>query len=130
VTENNIPRRIYPNPAPILRPTAPSQTKPESGTPSFQELLQRQLSDQTLRFSKHATQRLESRNIALSQQDIARLNRAVDQAAEKGGRDSLILMNRTAFLVNVPNRTVVTAVDGESMKGNVFTNIDSAVIVE
>lgn len=130
MADNNIPRRIYPSPAPILRPTTPSQPKPELGTPSFQDLLQQQLSDQQLRFSKHATQRLESRNIALSQHDIARLNQAVEQAAQKGGRDSLILMNRTAFLVNVPNRTVVTAVDGESMKGNVFTNIDSAVIVE
>ncbi len=130
MTENNIPRRIYPSPGPILRPTSPSQPQPEAGVPSFQELLQQKLGEQSLRFSKHATQRLESRNIALSQGDIARLTQAVDQAAQKGGRDSLILMNRTAFLVNVPNRTVVTAVDGESMKGNVFTNIDSAVIVE
>lgn len=130
MVDNNIPRRIYPSPGPILRPTAPDQQKPESGATSFSQLLEKQLTSQTLRFSKHATQRLESRQITLSENDMARLNQAVNQAAQKGGRDSLILMNRTAFLVNVPNRTVVTAMDGESMKGNVFTNIDSAVIVE
>lgn len=130
MVDNNIPNRIYPNPQPILRPTAPAKSQPSVDGPKFTDLLQQQLATQSIRFSKHAEQRLQTRGIVLSQGDLIRLTQAVDRAAAKGSRDSLIVMNRTAFLVNVPNRTVVTAVDGESMKENVFTNIDSAVIAE
>ena len=84
---------------------------------------------QPLRFSKHATERLEQRQIMLTPADVTRLTRAVDNAASKGARDSLILLNRTAFVVNVPNRTVITAVDEDHMRENVFTNIDSAVVL-
>jgi flagellar operon protein len=52
----------------------------------------------------------------------------VDRAEEKGARDSLVLLRDMAFIVSVSNRTVVTAMDGERLKENVFTNIDSAVI--
>lgn len=127
----NLPRRIYPSPQPILRPAAPErQTPAATEGPKFADLLQQQLDGGALKFSKHAELRLQSRQIALSSEDMQRLTQAVEKAAQKGARDSLIVMNRTAFVVNVPNRTVITAVDGESMKENVFTNIDSAVIVE
>jgi flagellar operon protein len=82
-----------------------------------------------LRFSAHAKERLALRNINLSQDDMARMNAAVDKAASKGARQSLLVMEHQAFIVSVPNRTVITAMDGGSMKENVFTNIDSAVIV-
>ncbi len=81
-----------------------------------------------LRFSAHAQTRLQSRNIALDGTHIARLEGAVQKAAGKGSRDALVLMDDLAMVVSVRNRTVITVVDKESMKQNVFTNIDSAVI--
>jgi flagellar operon protein len=64
----------------------------------------------------------------MTPQVMEKLNKAVSGAASKGAKDSLILMPNMAFIVNIPNRTVVTAMDGESIRDNVFTNIDSTVI--
>lgn len=82
-----------------------------------------------LKFSAHAKERLSLRNINLSPEDMARMTDAVNKAAAKGARQSLLVMDHQAFIVSVTNRTVITALDGSSMKENVFTNIDSAVIV-
>jgi flagellar operon protein len=82
-----------------------------------------------LKFSAHAKERLSLRNISLSPEDMARMSDAVNKAAAKGARQSLLVMDHQAFIVSVTNRTVITALDGNSMKENVFTNIDSAVIV-
>jgi len=82
-----------------------------------------------VQFSQHAQQRLTRRSIDLSPQQLAQLNQAVEKAAQKGAKESLVLMNDVAFIVSVKNRTVVTAVDGHNVKENVFTNIDSAVII-
>ena len=82
-----------------------------------------------LKFSAHAKERLALRNIELSAEDLARIGDAVSKAAAKGARQSLLVMEDMAFIVSVTNRTVITALDGNSMKENVFTNIDSAVIV-
>ena len=82
-----------------------------------------------LKFSAHAKERLQSRNIALTDNDLSRIQNAVDKAASKGARSSLLVMDKAALIVSVTNRTVITAVDNSSLKENVFTNIDSAVIV-
>ena len=83
-----------------------------------------------VKFSQHASQRLQTRNINLSNEQMNQLKSAVDKAAQKGARESLILMNNDlALVVSVTNRTVITAMDGSSIRDNVFTNIDSAVIV-
>jgi flagellar operon protein len=82
-----------------------------------------------LKFSAHAKERLTLRNINLSTQDLSRITEAVNKAAAKGARQSLLVMDRMALIVSVTNRTVITALDGSNMKENVFTNIDSAVIV-
>jgi|WetSurMetagenome_2_1015567.scaffolds.fasta_scaffold672632_1 flagellar operon protein len=95
---------------------------------AFDKILQQEL--QGLKFSKHAQDRLESRDIRLNEADMASLQKAVTRAGEKGAKDSLVLLRDMAFIVSVPNRTVVTAVDGEHLKDNVFTNIDSAVIAQ
>ncbi len=79
-------------------------------------------------FSNHAAQRLERRGIALTEEQHARLQDGVSRAAAKGSRDSLVFVDDNAFVVNVPNRKVVTAVDREHMRDQVFTNIDSAVL--
>jgi flagellar operon protein len=81
-----------------------------------------------IHFSKHAAQRLEARAIAISEDTVQRLERGAARAAEKGARASLVLVDDLAFIVNVRARTVITAVDGAHRQGNVFTNIDSAVL--
>lgn len=81
-----------------------------------------------LHFSKHATKRIEQRGLDMDAARMERLERAVGQAAEKGSKDSLILLDELALVVSVQNRTVVTAVDEASRKEHVFTNIDSVVI--
>jgi len=102
---------------------------------SFAAVLRRNMAEETrpassgpVKFSAHALRRLEQAQIVFDAGRTARLNAAVDKAAGKGAKDSLILLDDLALVVNVRNRTVVTAVNGERMRDNVFTNIDSAVI--
>lgn len=109
--------------------------RPETGKPveglSFQEILRQksaQETDGSLRFSKHALGRLNDRNIELSTGQLERLNDGAKKAGEKGIKDSLVLVDHLAFIVNVPNRTVVTAMDSTDTTENIFTNINGAVI--
>jgi len=95
---------------------------------NFQQVLQRELTAGQIKFSAHAQQRLALRS-GLSDAEMKRLLDGVAKAEQKGARESLILMDNLALIVSVKNRTVITAVDGQRMKENVFTNIDSAVIV-
>jgi flagellar operon protein len=94
---------------------------------SFDSVFSEEL--EQIKFSKHAQQRLESRNIQLSEREKADLNSAVSKAEAKGAQESLVLLRDMAFVVNVKNKTIVTALTGDSMNNNVFTNIDSAIIV-
>ncbi len=88
-----------------------------------------------LKFSAHAQQKLASRQINLGRDAMQRLDQAVARAAEKGAKDALMLMpgdsrgEDLAFVVSVTNRTVITAMDGEHITENLFTNIDSAMVV-
>jgi flagellar operon protein len=93
---------------------------------AFENILQKELGE--LKFSKHAQDRLTSRNIQLTGDDLSTLGRAVTKAGEKGSQDSLVLLRNMAFIVSVRNRTVVTTMDASQMQENVVTNIDSAVI--
>ncbi|MEE1216498.1 MAG: TIGR02530 family flagellar biosynthesis protein [Agathobacter sp.] len=94
---------------------------------SFEEVLRQK--QKPLKFSKHATQRLSQRNINLSDEQNIRLTNGVTEAEKKGVNESLVLVDNLAFIVNVPNKTVVTAMDQEETNANVFTNIDGAVIM-
>ena len=87
------------------------------------------LEQEGVSFSKHAAQRAAQRSIDLSADNIARLNAGVRLAEEKGLNDTLILVDKTAFVVNVRNNLVITAVHGTDLDGNVFTNIDGTVIM-
>jgi len=101
----------------------------ETGSsPSFAAALAQAGDAHQLQFSKHALSRVERRGIELGPSTLGRLSQGVQRAASKGSRDSLVLVDGTAFVVSVSNRTVITAVGSEHMKDNVFTNIDSAVI--
>jgi flagellar operon protein len=82
-----------------------------------------------VRFSAHALKRMDERGIQLTPGDQVRVTRALDEAAAKGARESVLLMDRLALVVNVPNRTVITAVPHGEAGDSVFTNIDSAVVV-
>jgi flagellar operon protein len=94
----------------------------------FGKILEQNL-NKGLKFSRHARERLEARNIRLTADKLDRLEDAVGKARAKGARDSLVLMDDLALVVSIKNNTVVTAVDGHSIKENVFTNIDSAVLI-
>lgn len=94
----------------------------------FGQILDQKLNN-PIKFSSHAQQRLKSRNINLDAEQMNNLVTAVNKARDKGSKDSLILMNNLALVVSVKNNTVITAVDQDSLKDNVFTNIDSTVIV-
>lgn len=96
----------------------------------FKKLLQEQL-DKTNRvqFSKHAQNRISSRKINLSKNGLEKLTNGMEKAADKGARDSLIMVDGVAYVVSVENNTVITAIDNDSIKENVFTNIDSAVFM-
>lgn len=82
-----------------------------------------------LKFSKHASNRLSMRNIELSDEQVNRLQDGMQKANAKGIKDSLVIVDKLAFIVNVPSHTVVTAMDQNETSDNIFTNIDGAVIV-
>ena len=82
-----------------------------------------------LKFSKHAANRLNTRNIELSDEQVNRLQDGCQKANAKGIKDSLVLVDELAFIVNIPSSTVVTAMDQTETNENIFTNIDGAVIV-
>ncbi|MDQ0494277.1 MULTISPECIES: TIGR02530 family flagellar biosynthesis protein [Paenibacillus] len=117
--------RLFPaNVPPVAIPQNRANSVSKDAKP-FDQVLQ----EQVLKLSNHAAKRLEQRGIELRSDQMAKINSAVDKAAAKGAKESLILMQDMALIVSVPNRTVVTAMDKQSMENNVFTQIDSAVII-
>ena len=99
---------------------------------SFEEILkQKQTVNESsiLKFSKHASQRLQSRNIELSNEQKERLETGAEKAEAKGMRESLVIVDSYSFIVNVPSKTVVTAMDQNESEENIYTNIDGAVIM-
>ncbi|MDD2308360.1 MAG: flagellar protein [Desulfuromonadaceae bacterium] len=123
---------FIPNPVQPGRIDRLQQQKPATGQTSnspFAQVLDQKLPTQGVKFSQHAQDRLRARNITFSANDLANLEGAVNSVAQKGGKESLVMMGDSALVVSIKNRTVVTAMDRAQMKGNVFTNIDSAVII-
>lgn len=127
---------VKPSQAPVL-----DRSKGVQG-PSFEQTLQRLQSQNPsvaaanplekanpLVFSKHAVERMNSRGIGLGADGMNRLERAFDKANEKGSRNTLVLMDNNAFIMSVKNKTIVTAMDQANLKENLFTNIDSTIIV-
>jgi len=109
----------------------------KENVPSFSDILQNKALQQNLyagkteelKFSKHAMGRLADRNIELSTEQLERLNDGARKAGQKGIKDSLVIVDSLAFIVNIPNQTVVTAMDSTETSDNVFTNINGAVIM-
>lgn len=127
-----------------LIPTSPTGGKNPVGNlgPSFRDTMDRLGSLQSpvapkpsaiatdgIKFSNHAIERMRTRGISFTPEDLSRLSDAVGKAAAKGSKDSLILMNDSALIVSVKNNTVVTVMDKNALKENVFTNIDSTIVM-
>jgi flagellar operon protein len=117
-------------PAGGVAPVAPARRQEPAG--GFDAILGAKLrpaeAPGAMRWSAHAVQRLSQREIGITPEMQQRLEGAVDRLAAKGGRESVVLVDRLAFVVSVTNRTVITAVDQAGMRDQVFTNIDSAVL--
>ena len=105
-----------------------TQTKTKEGY-SFGDILTQKSGAADVKFSKHAANRLSSRNIELTDNQMSRLNEGAMKAQEKGIKESLVLVDSLAFIVNVPSNTVVTAMNQNETSDNIFTNIDGAVIM-
>lgn len=117
--------------APAVAPSAEPQQQQQTAVegPSFVSMLQQQLeSGSNTAFSKHAVNRVVERQIDVSDTNLTRLNEGMQLAKQKGLREALILIDQSAYIVNASQSKVIT-VDGEAIKGSVFTNIDGTVIV-
>ena len=95
---------------------------------SFAESLQAEYSKSGIQFSKHAAQRMQSRGMEVTPGLLSNLNQAVQRARDKGSKDAVLIGDKSAFIVNIPNNTVITMMTEREMKENIFTNIDSAVL--
>ena len=116
-------------PGGAVAPPAPGGAPANPAAPqgaSFGDVLARRTAG--VEFSGHALQRIERRGIDVGPQTLVRLSEGIARAASKGSRESVVLVDGTAFVVSVRNKTVITAVDPAHMRDHVFTNIDSAVI--
>ena len=82
-----------------------------------------------VKFSKHAMERIQSRGVDMSQQTLDSLNQAVTKARAKGCKDIAVIGQSNAFIVSVQNNTVITTMNALEMRENIFTNIDSAVLL-
>ncbi|MGE5431791.1 MAG: TIGR02530 family flagellar biosynthesis protein [Syntrophomonadaceae bacterium] len=112
---------------PIVQTDEIQKNRIRTGPAGFDSIFKEEL--EKIKFSSHAAKRLEARNIQLSESELNKLQDAVERAEMKGAKDSLVMMDKTAFIVNVPNKTVVTAMQlGDN--DNIFTNIDSVVFTQ
>jgi flagellar operon protein len=107
---------------------APAREETGGAAPDFGKILEQKSVGDGIRFSKHASFRMNDRGMEMTGDQLDRLNDGTSKAAEKGIKDSLVLIDNMAFIVNVPSRTVVTAMDSADATENVFTNINGAVI--
>ncbi len=112
-----------------IRTKTQKSSEATSNSNSFQNIFNNKLEENSskVHFSKHASMRLSNRNVSLSSEQIKRVESGIDKASEKGINDSLVLVDNIALVVNVKNKVVITAMNGDNE--NIFTNIDGAVIV-
>jgi flagellar operon protein len=106
------------------------QKRSTSNLSKFEEILNSQINkNANFTISNHAAKRLEDRNIRFTEEDMNNINIGINMASEKGAKDSLIFYKNVALVASIKNRTIITAVDKDESKGNVFTNIDSVVLL-
>ena len=122
---------ISPTDPALVSPVAPPTpvVRPGLDGPAFADLLSHSAqANVPAQFSRHALARVQRRGIALDQPTLQRLGDGLSRASSKGARNAVVFVDQTAFVADVPSRTVITAVGAEHMREHVFTNIDSAVI--
>lgn len=117
------PKSVAPLHGAGMKPKTPG---PNQADGSFQAILDQQF----VKLSRHAEQRMAQRSIRLDSEKLDQISGAIDKAAAKGAKDSLILMRDLALIVNVKQRTIVTVMDETSMKDRVFTQIDSTIVLK
>lgn len=130
VINNNIHNRIINPPLSAGNVQSNSVRNSSAATEGtgFENMLQQAIDKSSgVKFSKHAEMRMQARNIDLTQTLKDKINNAVSMAQQKGVKDSLVILDNMAFVVNVPSKTVITAVNNNELKENVFTNIDGAI---
>jgi flagellar operon protein len=129
----------------LVQPEKTGVVKAPVGGPSFEQTLQNIQTDnnpvplkagagllqslEAVKFSNHAIERMQTRGISFNKADMQKLSEAVSRAASKGSNNTLVLMNDNALIVSVKNKTVVTVMDKTALKENVFTNIDSTIVM-
>lgn len=107
-----------------------SRTVNKKSKDEFKDILKKTVKkEDSFVISNHAAERLKDRNISLNENDMNKINEGINKADEKGSSESLILYKDVVLVASVKNRTIITAVDKDSSKGNVFTNIDSVVLL-
>ncbi len=105
---------------------AQNRRKALNQSQSFGSMLKKAVSG--IKVSAHAQERIHSRNIPFGPSEKLRMESAIQKAQAKGCRESIVMLEDNAFVVSINNKTIITAMDGNSVKDNIFTNIDSAVI--
>ena len=127
----------------IINNTAPTTTKSNGPSRSpaidysqseFHEILKKHKpnknAEEGLKISNHAIKRMKERNLAMDGNEFLKIKEAVTKLRNKGGRDSLVVTNQAAYIVDVDKNTIVTAIDKDSISENVFTKIDSTMFVD
>lgn len=77
--------------------------------------------------SKHAALRMKEINF--SQDDMKQIEKGFDIAKDKNSKNAVMLYKDVALIASIENKTIITAVEKDRAKDNVFTNIDSVVIL-
>jgi flagellar operon protein len=136
MTNGNINNLLIPNVSKLpgqKKASVPSHSSSEIEKSEFKQLLNKEINnvqkEHGIQISLHAAKRLKERNLDLDNEEYFKLKGAMDKLREKGGQDSLVVTGKAAYIVDIPNNKVVTAIDKSSMAENVFTKIDSTLIV-
>ncbi|AOV08264.1 TIGR02530 family flagellar biosynthesis protein [Sporosarcina ureilytica] len=125
---NNINLHRIPS-QPIIHSQTPKRIE-DPQKQSFSELLiKATTSTASLKVSKHASERLEERNITISETEWERVSTKVNEAKAKGVKESLVLLDQAALIVSAKNATVITAMDRSEAKDQLFTNIDGTIVL-
>lgn len=108
----------------------PKSTGKSKNNVGFKDILKKEINEKVgFNISGHAAERLRSRSVSLNEQDMKTINEGINRAEQKGCKNSVILYKDLALITSIKNRTVITAVDKNSSKDNIFTNVDSVILL-
>lgn len=114
----------------LINSSTPINDKQVNSNKNFKEILEKvQEKNEEIKFSKHALERMDSRDVKLNLEEVKKIEMAFKKAEEKGVKDAFILLGDKGFIASIENKTVITSITNEELKENIFTNIDGAVIL-